>query len=83
MAADCGNIEKDADPVQHGEYHHVMDHDTSSHECLKFSDHAGDPVRGVFLEESVEVAEIFIRAVSRGCAYALQRGNDKSRGGTD
>jgi hypothetical protein len=71
MATECGNVEEDLKPVQHREYHYVMDHHASLHECLNVSDNTRDPVRGIFLEELIEISEIFIRAVSRGCARSL------------
>src|SRR4051794_7796026 len=55
-----------------------MDHDASLHECLYLSHDTGDPVRGVFVKTFIEVAEVFMRAISRCCARSHERGHAQS-----
>src|SRR5581483_3612598 len=55
-----------------------MDHDASLHECLDLSHDAGDPVRGVFFKTFIEVAEVFMRAISRRCAGSHESGHAQS-----
>ena len=68
MAAERRNVEKHAKPMQQREDQHVMDHDASLHECLNLARSAGDPVRGVLLQELVEISQVFIRAIGRSSA---------------
>jgi len=78
MAAERGNIEKHAKPVQQREYQHVMDHDAPLHECLNLARNPGDPIRGVFFKKLIKIAEVFIRAINRSAARSHKRGNNNS-----
>src|SRR5262249_24617389 len=83
VAANSRQVKNDGHSAQYCEQDNVVNHDAAALKALGMAHCARNPIGGILVELSVEVAKIFGWTVGAGGPLALQSSDDQREDGTD